>query len=42
MEAIEATCAACGDTVYVPGDEDPEDTLCVPCANDRDEGEEEP
>ena len=36
--AIEATCAACGDVVMVPGDEDPNDTLCAPCADDRDEG----
>lgn len=35
MEAIEITCAACGDQCFVPGDEDPEDTLCVACAEDE-------
>ena len=33
--AYEATCAACGDQCIVPGDEDPEDTLCVACAEDE-------
>ena len=39
MTGIEATCANCGDTVMVPADEDPEDTLCAPCANDEAEGD---
>lgn len=38
-EGLEATCAACGDTVWGPGDEDQDDTLCAPCADDRDAGE---
>lgn len=33
--AIEATCASCGDQIYVPGDEDPNDTLCVACAEEE-------
>jgi formylmethanofuran dehydrogenase subunit E len=37
--AQEATCASCGDVVYVPADEDPEDTLCVACAEDEQEEE---
>lgn len=38
LPSIEATCAVCGDQCVVPGDEDPEDTLCVACAEDRDDG----
>ena len=38
LVSIEATCASCGDQCVVPGDEDPEDTLCAACAGDRDEG----
>lgn len=30
--SVEAECAECGAQVEVPGDEDPEDTLCVACA----------
>src|SRR5262245_4814283 len=33
----EATCAVCGDQIVVPWDEDPADTLCVACADERDE-----
>jgi hypothetical protein len=38
--ATEACCASWGDWVMVPGDEDPENTLCVPCADalDNDDG----
>lgn len=38
--SIEAECRDCGDWVMVPGDEDPENTLCAPCADARDGGEE--
>ena len=32
--AVETACVSCGDpvTVTIPGDEDPDDTYCVPCA----------
>lgn len=36
--SIEATCAACGDQCDVPGDEDPEDTLCAVCADEEQNG----
>jgi hypothetical protein len=35
LVSIEATCAVCGDQCVVPGDEDPEDTLCVACAEEE-------
>lgn len=36
--ALEAVCANCGEDIIVPADEDPEDTLCVPCAEEEMEG----
>lgn len=32
LVSIETTCVSCGDQCVVPGDEDPEDTYCVACA----------
>lgn len=31
----EAVCANCGDQTIVPWDEDPDDTLCVACAEEE-------
>lgn len=36
--SVEAVCANCGEDIIVPADEDPEDTLCVPCAEEEMEG----
>ena len=36
---MDATCARCGDQCWVPADEDPNDTLCAPCADDLAEGD---
>ncbi len=38
--SFEAVCAVCGDVFECPPGEDPEDTLCVGCADDRDSGDE--
>jgi hypothetical protein len=41
MNAQLAECRDCGDWIMVPADEDPTDTFCVPCADARDEGDDE-
>lgn len=33
--SFEAVCATCGDQFMAPSWEDPENTLCVPCAEDE-------
>lgn len=33
--SFEAVCSNCGDQFVAPPWEDPEDTLCVPCAEDE-------
>ena len=41
QSGTEATCKHCGEQCWVPADEDPNDTLCAPCADARDAGEED-
>lgn len=36
--SIEAECRVCGEWSNVPGHENPEDTLCVGCAEEEQEG----